>query len=374
MKRNCLQAIALALLLSLIRISFASAAYFNSNASEAIVKKHNNISVLVHPQVELISIVQAIGNYPNILPFLMFKEEFDYKTRVLEHFSPFARHPAVQMFDRLSAQPRKLNFSAPSNIMLYTDENLNVRGDIELDDFVISRIDGMDSLEVFLGLLKEFEELSGFNDFFHDNEEYYLSIIGQTVNNLGDYTYVKELEDFYGVPQQSYNIILVSLYNSVGFGNSLLLPSGKREIYNTMGSGRFKEELPFFGDEKHLKYLTLHEFSHPFINPVTELFRDEIMPFAANFEKIPEQTRRNVCGEWEECINEFIVRAITTRLSQQESTDLGQWAYNHELARGVVHMDELLEKIKYYEANRDQYPTFNDYYPRLLEIFMTDDF
>jgi hypothetical protein len=374
MKRNCLPAIALSLLFSLIRISFASAASCNGHPSEAIVKKHNNISVLVHPRVELISIVQTIGNYPDILPFLMFKEQFDYKTRVMEHFSPFARHPAVQMFDRLSAQPRKLNFSAPSNIMLFTDENFNVRGDIELDKFVISRIDGMDSLEVFLGLLKEFEELSGFNNFFNDNEKFYHAILGETLNNLGDYNYVKELEDFYGVPQQSYNIILVSLYNSVGFGNSLLLPNGKREIYNTMGSGRLQDELPFFGDEKHLKYLTLHEFSHPFINPVTELFHDEIMTFAANFEKIPEKTRRNVCGEWEECINEFLVRAITTRLSQQDSPDLGQWAYNYELGKGVVYLDELLEKIQYYQANRDQYPTLNDFYPRLLEIFMTENF
>lgn len=102
---------------------------------ETITVKHNQISVMVHPRVELISIIQTIGNYPQILPFLMAEIDFDYKTRVLEHCSPFSGHPAVQMFDHLSAQLRKLNFSAPSNIRLYTDESFRVRRNIELDNF-----------------------------------------------------------------------------------------------------------------------------------------------------------------------------------------------------------------------------------------------
>jgi len=340
----------------------------------AVEKKHNQINVLVHPQVELISIVQTIGGYPDLLPFLVSKNEFDYKSRVKEHFAPFAGHAAVQMFDRLSGQPRKLNFSAPSNIMLYTDANLQVRKDIALDDFVISRIDGMDSLNAFLGLLRDFAIVSGFNEFFQANADFYRSIIGQTIQDLGDYNYIEELETFYGRSQQSYNIILVSLYSSLGYGNNLLLPNGKREIFNTMGSGELRDRLPFFGDEKYLKYMARHEFSHPFINPVTELYQDEVMAFEANFDKVPERARQNVCGEWEECINEFIIRAITTWLAQQECTELGQWAYNHEKGRGVVYLDELLEKISYYQFNRNLYHTLNDFYPHLLGVFLTERF
>ena len=349
----------------------------NSNSGlipPAVEREHNKINVLVDPKVELISIIQSIGGYPSLLPFLMSEQEFAYKTRVHGHFAPYAEHPVVQMFDRLSSQPRKLNFSAPSNILLYTDTNLRLREDIELDEFVISRIDGMDSLQVFLGLLRDFAAESDYYNFYMDNAEYYNIIIGQTIQNLGDYSYVEEIENFYGRPQQSYNIILVSLYNSVGYGNSLLLANSTRTVYNTIGSGKLQDGLPCFGDQKHLRYMTRHEFSHPFINPVTESFHEEIMPFEGNFEKIPVQARKNVCGEWKECINEFTIRAITTWMAQQECPELGEWAYNHEKGRGVVLLDKLLEKITYYQSNRESYPTLDDFYPQLLKVFLTENF
>ncbi len=334
--------------------------------------EHNQINVMVHPGVELISIIQTIGNYPNVLPFLMADQEYSYKSRVLEHFSPLAKHPAVQMFDRLSSQPRKLNFSAPSNIMLYADENLQLRQDITMNAFVVSRIDGLDSLIVFLELLRNFAQVSDFNAFYSDNKEYYQSIINRTTQHMTDYSFIRELEDFFGRSQQSYNIILVSLYSSVGYGNWMLLPNGKKEIYNTMGMEKVKEEMPFFGDEDYLKHLIRHEFSHPFINPVTDLYHDLIMPHADRFDALPEAARRNVCHEWEECINEFIIRAITTWLAQQESLELGQWAYDYELNRGVIYLDELLQKIEDFHANRETYPTLNDYYPQLLEVFLPE--
>ena len=366
--------VALGIMCTLVCSLSVSGATQSWQIPEPVARKHNHINVLVHPQVELISIIQTIGGYPDLLPFLMSEQEFAYKTRAKEHFALFAGHAAVQMFDRLSGQPRKLNFSAPSNLMLYTDANLQVRTDIALDDFVISRIDGIDSLQLFLGLLRDFAVTSGFKDFYNANFDFYRSIVEQTIETLGDFQYIEELEGFYGRSQQSYNIVLVPLYNSVGFGNSNLLPNGKREIYNTLGSGRLRDGDPCFGDERHLKYMTRHEFSHPFINPVTELYQDEVMAFKTNFDKVPEVARQRVCGEWEECINEFIIRAITTWLAQQECAELGQWAYNHESGRGVVYLDELLEKINYYQSNRRIYPTLNDFYPQLLEVFLNDSF
>ncbi|MGY6742784.1 MAG: DUF4932 domain-containing protein [Cecembia sp.] len=332
--------------------------------------EHQKVQVVVSPQVELISVIQAIGNYRDILPFLISDLEFSYKEHVLEHFSPFGGHAAVKMFDRLSAQPRKLNFSAPSNIMLFTDLELQLRKDIELDEFVVNRIDGKDSLEVFLGLLRDFVEVSDIGSFFQKHEPYYQSIINSSISQIGSLNYIQELEDFYGVSQHAYHIVLVSLYPSLGFGNSLLRLNGKREIYNVMGAGSLEEGVPFFGDEKYFKYMIRHEFSHPFVNPLTEMHRDMIMPYSENFESLPENARQGVCGEWEECINEFIIRAITTWLAQQESETLGDWAYEKEKSRGVVYLDKLLEKIEAYQNNRIQYPTLKDYYPKLLKVFM----
>lgn len=336
---------------------------------ETFTRVENNIAVSVFPQVELISIVQTISEYPTVLGFLMAQDSSEYKTDVLSHFNPYKNHPAVRMFDRLSLQPGMLNFSAPSNIMLYTDDRLNLKNDIELDDFVINRAGGIDSLEVFLNLLDDFANQSSFNEFFDNHREFYMTIIENTIQNIGSRNYIEELESFYGSDQQSYNIVLVSLYNFVGFGNSILRTDGKRDLFNTMGPQSVADNFPYFGDEDYLKHMIRHEFSHPFINPMTEKYWSYINEYAVKFDSIPENTRKKVCGDWQECINEFIIRAITTQLAYNEAEESGSSAYEKEKAKGVIYLDSLLNKISYYQANRETYPTFESYYMQILDVF-----
>lgn len=338
-------------------------------APETITRNKNQIAVSVNPQVELISIIQTISNYPSILGFLMSNDSSEYKMDVNTYFRQYKEHPAVKMFDRLSSQPRMLNFSAPSNIMLYTNNNLRLREDIVLDSFVMNRAGGIDSLTVFLDLLRDFAIQSSFNKFYQKKQNYYLTIINTTIDNLGYEDYIAEIEAFYGKKQKSYNIILVSLYNFIGFGNSLLYSDVKRDLYNTMGPMRVENNMPFFGDENYLKYMIRHEFSHPFINPVTEKYWDDIKSYSSNYDSIPEIARKQVCGDWQECINEFVIRAITTHIAYNESEEIGNWAYEKEKSRGVSNLDSLLSKIKYYQSNREIYPTFESYYYKILEAF-----
>lgn len=335
----------------------------------AVTKTHNQINVSVIPQVELISIVQTISKYSSALGFLMTQHPSSYKTDVIKRFESFKDHPAIQMFEKLSLRPRMLNFSAPSNIMLYTDESLNLRKDIKLDDFVIDRAGGMDSLKIFLNLLGDFASQSSFNEFFKNHHDFYLNIVDNTIKNLGSINFISELEGFYGKKQESFNIVLVPLYNFVGFGNSLLCLNDRRKIYNTMGTERVINNVPSFGDEYYLKYMIRHEFSHPFVNPLTEKNWDYVKDYSYKFDSIPESTRENVCGDWQECINEFIVRAVSTQIAYNESDDLGLKIYKREKSRGVNNMDALLERIRYYQLNRDKYPTFESFYLKILDVF-----
>lgn len=360
-------------LLPLLLGFFAIPITLNSQAkfkiSKPVAKEYNKITVGVFPQVELISIVQSISKYPTVFGFLMSGDTTSYKRDVIAHFGDYKDHPAVKMFDRLSMQPRMLNFSAPSNIMLYTDEYLDLRTDIELDDFVVNRIGGTDSLKHFLRLLRDFAVKSSFNEFFKSHSAFYLTITGNTIKNMGEINYISELEHFYGKKQKSYNIILVTLYNNVGYGNSLLFSNDKREIYNTMGPKSVSNNVPFFGDEFSLTYMIRHEFSHPFINPLTEKNWDYIKDYSQNYVSIPQAAQKNVCGDWQECINEFAIRAITTQIFYNDSPEAGTQAYNKELTRGVSYLDVLLEKIRQYESERDKFPTFESYYTHLLDAF-----
>jgi hypothetical protein len=334
-----------------------------------LTRNFNRISICTSPQVELISIIQTIGKYPEVFDFLMAQDSSEYKAGVIAHFGPYRDHPVVQMLNRLSMQPGMLNFSAPSNIMLFTDQDLNLRKDIVTDEFVIKRVGGIDTLLKFLDLLKDFTVKSSFSTFYEAHSDFYMEIEDNVIHNLGLINYIDELENFYGQTQRSYNIVLVPLYGHVGFGNSLLFPDGKRELYCTIGPRGVSENVPLFGDENYLKNLIRHEFSHPFVNPLTEKYWEKVRDYSENYLAIPSAARKSVCGDWQECINEFIIRSVTTQLAYNESEELGSELYQKEKAKGISYLDTVLISLRVYQEERDRYPTFESFYPILLNAF-----
>jgi len=77
-----------------------------------------------------------------------------------------------------------------------------------------------------------------------------------------------------------------------------------------------------------------------------------------------------MCGDWQECINEYVIRAVTTHLAYNDSEDAGAREYEKESSRGVVLLDELLEQIRRYESSREAFPSFESFYPNILKVFM----
>jgi len=330
---------------------------------------YNSINFEVLPQVELISIVQSISGYPAKFGFLMNHDTFAYQQEIVKTFSSFRNHPVIQLFDSLSLKPGKMNFSAPSALMLYVDNHLNLRNDILFDDFIIKRCGGIDSIKVFLQLLKDFSQKSSFNNFFVAHTDFYKKMIDNSKQSFGDYNIIKDIEAFYGLRQKSYNVCLVSMYKYVGFGNSVTDKNNRKELYNVMGPRGIKADIPDFGDSYYLRTLLRHEFSHPFINPLTEKNWDYIKEYDAKYETIPAVAREKVCGDWQECINEFVIRAICVYLADKESEETGQQVYKREKSRGVYCLDDLLDVVKFYENNRNQYAAFGSYYSNILDVF-----
>jgi hypothetical protein len=331
-----------------------------------VQQTNRSIQVSVDPRLELMSIIQTISRYREVFPFLLNAESFPYAEAVIHHFAAYADHPVVKAFDAISQQPRMFNFMAPPTTMLYLRDNLTLRDDVVWPEAVLARISGRENLEAFVGHLQTFSEVTGFADFYAEHRAYYEALVAAVIPKLGAKDYVQELEAFYGMHQSSYNLILVSLYGHVGFGPYLDTLTGERHIYNILGSQKLQDGVPVFGDETYFKMMQRHEFSHSFINPLTDKHWAQAQTYAQVYDTLPQQ---KVCGEWNECVNEYIIRAITTYLAFQDGKADGQAALEAEKGRDVVFIDALLASIRNYASHREQYPTLDDYYPRLLETF-----
>ena len=87
---------------------------------------------------------------------------------------------------------------------------------------------------------------------------------------------------------------------------------------------------PVFGDDSYLKYMTRHEFSHALINPLTDRYWNSIKDNEDNYNLIPDRAKANVCGDWQECINEYIIRAVAVYIAGFENSESGKHAHEVE--------------------------------------------
>lgn len=337
---------------------------------KAISEKAGYVNVIVDPRIELIAVVQQLSRYPETIPVLMNTNEFEYRKKMLEHFSAYKDHEAIKMFNEVSLKPGMYNFMAPPTSMLYLTSDFKLRSDVAEDNFLINRIGGRKNFVKFIGLLKDFGEKASFADFFHNNTDFYKTVIADVTSKLGNPDYVNEIEKFYGKKNKSYNIVLVPLYNYVGFGPCLTYKDGQRDIFNIMGPKDPKTLN--FGDRNYFTEMQRHEFSHSFVNPLTEKYWDKLEKYSYLFDSGIYDTakKKGVCGEWQECINEHIIRAVTTHLAYLENDEIDKKAYEREKSQGVIYLDEMLAKIKEYESQRDRYPDFEAFYPEMIKLFM----
>ncbi|MDR7855173.1 DUF4932 domain-containing protein [Tissierella sp.] len=69
---------------------------------------------------------------------------------------------------------------------------------------------------------------------------------------------------------------------------------------------------------------------------------------------------------WETCLNEHIIRALTSRFTYLTDKDEGLELLRQEKEKGFIYVEALFHKLEIYENNTDTYTTIEDFYPELL--------
>lgn len=333
---------------------------------DIISKEHNNINVMVNPNMELLSIVEYLSDY-NTRTGLMTRFDIEYKSDVDEYFEKYKNHEAVKYFDKISQ--KGFSYAAPPTAILYLDSQLQKISNLDYTEDLLYRAGGEIQLEKFVTLLQKFYTDTNFQEFFNDHIDYYNDIIDETIKNMGDHNYIKELEDYYGLKQNSYNIVLVSLFHPGGFGPKIEVGENKFDIYSIIGPQGIQNGNPIFGSEEQFKYLQRHEFSHSFVNYLADIHEDELMKYEELFDPIRKPMADMAYGDWKTCVNEHIVRAITTRMAFNDGKEKGEQALAYEEKNKFIYVEDLVNKLCEYENNREVYKTFEDFYSELIKAF-----
>jgi hypothetical protein len=343
------------------------------------------VQVDVDPRIELLSIVQYLADYDTELSQIdpqfykqLTGETFPYKTVLVDHFRPYRNHPVVLCYKEmlkcrnLAEVPLQGGFwlGAPVEALLHFSAPPELKLNRELSEFAIRRSGGKDRLLEFAARLRDFVKESHYEEFRHSQREFYQAVADDIRNQDILDKYVSLIDDYYGYTQNSYEMILAPLYNPVGFGPSVKAPNGRYDVYYVSGVFSVANGLPHFGDPTTFRYMAWHEFSHPFINHMVDQYYAEFKPYESLLDPILHSVRKSGYGDWNNVINEHLVRAVNVRLTALHvGPQAAEELMNSEVKLGFAYLPALCERLKQYESLRAKYRTIDDFFPEFVSTF-----
>ena len=330
--------------------------------------EEGTVTVSVDRRIELISIIQTLAGVENLT-----RLTFDYKNDVLDYFSKYKDHPAVELLKEYNS--KGFNYHRPIYFILCCNYN---KGLLSFEEELYNKQDQVsiffkdrNGIDDFIQQLNDFISVSKFDKFFDSNKNRYAKYISdyEKVVNIVDIK--KGLEQYYGIEQKSYNVVLVPLIMAGGYGISIKNEEKLDSIYCIMGPMYIKNNTLLFYMEDLPKYTEYHEFSHSFINPlvfknVDGTYKNQRL--VKLFEKVQDDMKNQGYESVDGFLDELIVRSVVARLiNKYEGEDYYRKVIEFEKERGFIYIEEVCDSLENYEKNRDKYPTFESYYGEIIK-------
>jgi hypothetical protein len=230
----------------------------------------------------------------------------------------------------------------------------------------------LDTLAAFRKQLHDFYVKSDFHKFFVAHKSFYDSIVHPVNDYINGIDIVSIMEKHYGQKKNSYNIILVPLQASCGFGVQVHTGTADN-IYGVVGPTGDSEELPLFPPDIIFQNLVIHEFSHSFCNPIIHKYFNRLEADTCLVNPILHaQMVQGYGGDWETCLYEHLVRAnevVITKIvfDSTKANKVYDRYYNDTKWIYLKGLVPLLENE--YVNNRNTYKTEYDLMPKVISYF-----
>ncbi len=333
-------------------------------AASAPVKQ---IDVSVDDRVELLSIIFHLAGNPEYCN----PRVGSYAKDVAEHFGAFKDHAAIQTARRLRAN-RGVSYDAPMSLAAHLSDAAGMELLVPLDPWP----EGLDDrwkpseLEEFLAQARQFAADSHFPAFFAAHKELYATSVARMEKVLAEQAHLEWFDEFFG-PRRGgrFHVVLGMLNGPSCYGSRLARPDST-EMYCILGVWMVDAKgTPYF--DQSVLSTVVHEFAHSYVNPVVDKWLAQLEAAGKPlFAKQEARMRRMAYGNWETMMRESMVRASVIRYTNRyQGSFRAAMAAMGEAGRGFGWMGELVKVMAEYEADRETYPTLDDFMPRVVEFF-----
>lgn len=172
------------------------------------------------------------------------------------------------------------------------------------------------------------------------------------------------------------------LFGDKGYKNIMVLACGLKSSglgYSTMNTNTkgavtvYSTLIPSI-QAGHLKFtidetLLMHEFAHAYVNPLTVGHAQQITDLNINrlYEPVKEVLAKQAYKGVDSFINESILYGLMAYIRKKEDDVLFSNFVKNKETSGFYLTLFIVGQFEDYEANRDLYPTFDVFYPVLIQ-------
>ena len=368
MKSMHLFTIVIAAVAVLAQSTVMAAESTNSATSQSIPGSAHSLQVVVDPRVELLSLIFRLAGNPE---YNTAKVE-SYAEDTEKQFGKFRGHTVVKLAQQLH-DTRGVSYDAVMSMAIHlTDaEDLKLKLPLKPWPKGLDRRWTASDVKKFVAAARQFVKDSSFQEFIEQHRLLYQTSVERMQTLMEKEAHPEWFDAFFGKrPQAGFTVALELLNGGGCYGPHFRAANGHEELYCVLGVWQTdKQGLPEF-TRVALPYV-VHEFCHSYVNPLIERHLAELQASGDTlFKPVAGQMRSQAYSDGLTLLNESLVRACVIRyVRQYDGEEAARRAIQAEKRNGFLWMEEMSDLLGDYEAHRDQYPTLEEFSPRLVAFF-----
>lgn len=318
----------------------------------------------VDRRVELVTIVARLAGYEE---FQSDKAVPAYSDAVKAWFAPYKEHPAVLYMKRLQDEA-DMGYNAIPIMGVYLTEPPKLRARLPLTATQPESRWGVERGTEFIKLLDKFYKDARCEEFFAQQAP----LFGQVEGAFQDV--FAEIDSdwftrFFGEQTQGGMVPIVGMgFGGGNYSGKIVYPDGTEDQYAFMGSWGMRDGKPKFNREG-FRGTIVHEFCHSFVNPVLNAEPGLAWPATEIYRAKSGEMSEQAYTNGRTVLNETFVRAAVIRylMAHADSAAVDN-EMQYQVDRHFIWMPEAVALLGEYEADREKYPDFRSFAPRIVEF------
>ncbi len=306
-----------------------------------------------------------------------------YFQELQNFFEEYSDHEAIKIAQRLTN--RGFTYDAPPGFIVTLGPLPDLEPKTEFSNYLIGRAesdnffdkifgpDGQEILEDFRLALIDLADESDFASFFNQYRDDFKVYLEKAMDGFDAGRKISWLSEFTGIDTENeyYTILTPAMFPGGGYGPSVELSDGSYQFYQIVRERGSSQAEPEFPTGISFNQLTLHEWGHSFIDPAVVAQSDYILEhLTEHFNEVEDSMRSQAYSSPMIFFREQILRGVTTVASGEL---YGEQYYQEELENHTnkdFHLTEItVEMIEKYLISRDDYNSFEEFVPEILEIY-----